>query len=45
MKIKHACNEDILWLDKHDKHIAETTLKDKIARYEVYIAEIDDKKV
>ena len=45
MKIRHALNEDILWLSEHDKYITETILKDKIARHEVYIAEIDDKKV
>jgi len=45
MKIRHAFDEDILWLCEHDKHISETTLKDKITRYEVYIAEINNKKV
>ena len=45
MKIRHALNEDILWLCEHDKHITETILKDKVVHHEVYIAEINDKKV
>jgi len=43
--IRNACMEDIIWLKERDKHIDESTLKDKINHFEVYIAEIDENKV
>jgi N-acetylglutamate synthase-like GNAT family acetyltransferase len=42
-KIRHAENNDLLWLKEHDKHITEKVLQDKIENKEVYVAEKSSK--
>jgi ribosomal protein S18 acetylase RimI-like enzyme len=37
--VRHAENNDLLWLKEHDKHITEKVLQDKIKKNEVYVVE------
>ena len=39
LKFRHAGNDDFLWLKRHDKHISENILKNKIDSKEIYIVE------
>ena len=43
--IRYANNNDLLWLIENDNHISEETLKNKIEKNEVYIVEINGKKI
>ena len=43
IKIRHADNNDYSWLNEHEKHISEKTLKNKIENKEVYVVEKNGK--
>ena len=45
INIRYANSNDYSWLIKHDEHISEKIMKNKIENKEVYIVENMDKKI